>query len=129
MEKLNKFLEKAVPMFLFAQAIYALWLIIQSLPYFFLDIVFLIKFSAIVVNVFLLTIIGIGLLLKRRWSLVTYWIFVILPILLAIIQINLIHNYTLIVINAILITSFSIKYWSAWKKQNSINKLPNKFLR
>jgi hypothetical protein len=115
MDTTNKVLQKAVPLILFTQAVYALWLIIQPLNVFVYDLYSIIIISAASINVFLLTVTGVGLLLKKRWSIVTYWIFVILPILLVIIRINLIHTYALIVINAVLVTYYSIKHWGVWK--------------
>ena len=110
----TNFLPKIISLFLFVQSIFILWQIIKALDVFVVNLFYIILYGSYLLSAVLLIIAGIGIILQKRWAIVVYWLFVILPIFLMLIRTNLIHRYVFIVLNAILVTFLSVKYWNRW---------------
>ena len=139
----NKILQKIAPFFLFIQGIYILYHLKQAVITFTPDFLTIGSILIVLLGGLGIIIAGVGILLKKRWSIILYWIFVVLlfiPLLqrtaiftiikpqftptglpmayesISLIKIWLDHFVKTIpyVLHYILVTYFTLKYWRNW---------------
>lgn len=112
-------LNKIISIFLFVHAVYFLYVVAFSVFLYFSpdDIVRLIIYSLFFLESVLLIASGIGILRKRRWSIIMYWIVIVLPIIFPFAQpFRGYYGYFLITSNAVLATILTLNNWKTWSK-------------
>lgn len=116
-QNINK-INKIISILLFAQVVHLLYLVIPSiLMNFSSDMANIIIYFIFLLNIIFLILSGIGILLRKKWSIVIYWIFVILPIILPFVQSHRgYYGYLLIVLNVISVVILTSYNWKAWSK-------------
>ncbi len=117
-----------LPYFLFAQAIFVFYKLIPILlTYYQPEAIFLFSWGSAALGGILAILTGVGILLKKKWSIISYCIFAVFSILItfllsqvvgivAIIKLPGIGEFWLIVINIIFAVYLLFSEWKKWGK-------------
>jgi len=114
---INK-INKIIAFLLFAQGVYLLYITITSvLSSFYADALHGIIYSFAILNIIILISGGIGILRRKRWAIVIYWIFILLPIIFPVTLFAGFHKYWLIVLNLIFAAILTFFNWERWNNK------------
>jgi hypothetical protein len=114
---INK-INKIIAFLLFAQGVYFLYITITSaLSTFYADTLQIIIYSLAILNIIILISVGAGILRKKRWAIVIYWIFILLPIIFPVALFTGFHKYWLIALNSIFAAILTFFNWKRWKNK------------
>lgn len=117
-----------LPYFLFAQGIFVFYKIIPILlTYYQPESIFLLPWGSAALGAILAILTGIGILLKKRWGIILYFIFAVFPILIAFflqqvagivsrVKLPGLSESWLIILNIILVICLSLVAWKKWAK-------------
>ncbi len=109
---------KIIALLLFAQGAYFLYItVISALSTFYADALHIITYSLAILNIIILISAGIGILHRKRWAIVIYWIFILLPIIFPMVLFTGFHRYWLIVLNSILAAMLTFFNWKRWNNK------------
>lgn len=114
---INK-INKIIALLLFAQGVYLLYITITSvLSSFYADALHIIIYSLAILNIIILISTGIGILRRKRWAIIIYWIFILLPIIFPITLFIGFHRYWLIVLNSVFVAILTFFNWKQWNNK------------
>lgn len=122
----KKYFLMLLPYFLFAQGIFVFYKIIPILlTYYQPESIFLLPWGSAALGAILAILTGIGILFKKRWSIILYFIFAVFPILVTfflqqvasiVIRLPGLSESWLIILNIIFVICFSLVEWKKWAK-------------
>lgn len=124
----KKYFLMLLPYFLFAQGFFVFYKIIPILlTYYQPESIFLLPWGSAALGAILAILTGIGILLKKRWSIILYLVFAVFPILITfflhqvagiVIRVKLpgIGENWIIILNVILALYLLFSEWKKWAK-------------
>ncbi|MCR4328727.1 MAG: hypothetical protein NUV53_04445 [Patescibacteria group bacterium] len=127
--KLQNYFEMFLPYFLFAQGANVLYKMIPSLfTHYRAEVIFLVPWGSAMIGGILALLAGIGILLRKRWGIISYFVFILFPIAMTFfgfrafgftqsLSLPIIGEGWLIILNIILALLLS---FSAWKKRPGV---------
>lgn len=129
--KLKQIYPKITATIIFIETIYLIYLIILTIKHYGSEIISLSSSPDIgfIITILFLMITGIGIIFSKRWSIIMFWVLLLLPLILRSIDIDFlsfftwytspIYKFPFNLLNISLAIILSVFYWKEWGKPNN----------